>query len=297
MSRTAKLLTAALACAISLQSNMADAQDGPAQTGPAIEGEIIYRGERDLEEGGRFQASRTIVGGETMLSARAGFFAGVSASFGVSHYDFSGGRSPWEDIHEFQLSLPVRQALGETTSLLFVPTLRFAGEDGVSFNDGLTGGALVGLSWQVTDRFSFGPGVGAYTSLGSDQGADLFPIVLIDWQITDRLSVGNGSAFGATRGPGIGVNFDASDQLTLGLTIRREDFKFRLADDDRVGRDELTAVVARAQYDNGAGLTLSGFAGAELDGQIAVEDKHGDNLERQDFDPALILGARLKVAF
>jgi hypothetical protein len=277
------------------------AQGRPPGWSSRLEAETIYRGARDIDGGGDFSASRTILG--FGLSQAFGGRNSVSLGFsgGTTVYDFDDTTDPWGRIDTYSLATPIILEVGEAGTAVIVPIARYGGESGVAFDDGLTGGVIAAASWRFSDTLTIGPGLGVFTTLEGGGEYDVFPILLIDWKITDRLSVGNGDGFGASQGPGIGVKYQLRDNLSTQLFVRFDNTEFRLDDDGPapggIGRDKVTSVVATAAYQPSRNIDITGFAGAELGGQLTLKDANGDTVEKRDYDPAPILGAKISFRF
>ncbi|TPE44603.1 hypothetical protein [Amaricoccus solimangrovi] len=284
--------------ALGLSVYPAAAQQGPSSLTPAFDAETIYRGNRDLDGGGAFSVSRNIVGVGVSRSLGGRDSIGLNFGAGVANYDFDDVTAPWSGIRELSLSLPVVFRASRSATVVAVPVVRYAGEGGVDLGDGATAGLIVGASWRFSDSFSAGPGFGAFTRLAPEDGYELFPFLLVDWRITERLTLDNGRGFGASRGPGVGLNYELRDDLSAGLFVRFDSTEFRLDDHGPapggIGEDKATAVVATAAYRPGKGLDLTGFLGMEVGGQLTLKDSAGETIDKRDYDPAPILGAKLR---
>ncbi|TPE48996.1 hypothetical protein [Amaricoccus solimangrovi] len=286
---------------LALGASPALAQPAPAPGwSPAFDAETIYRGARDMDGGGAFSVSRNIVGLGVSRSLGGRDSIGLALSAGLSEYDFDDTADPWSGIREYNLSLPIIVGLSRAT-VVMVPSLRYAGESGVDLDEGETAGVILGASWRFGESFSAGPGLGVFTRLAPEDGYEVFPFLLVDWRVTERLSIGNGQGFGASRGPGIGLNYRLRDDLSTGLFVRFDSTEFRLDDEGPapggIGEDKVTSVVATAAYRPGEGVDLTGFLGMEIGGRLTLKDSGGDTIDRRDYDPAPILGAKLSLSF
>lgn len=265
----------------------------------SVEGEAIYRFGRDLDRGGDFSSTRLVAGVSGRKSFGGPNGVGISFSAATTDYRFGGIEAPWGRINEFSLAAPVTLALGGAATAVVVPIARFRGEDGTDFDDGLTGGAVAAASWRFSETFSMGPGVGVFTTLEGRDDFEVFPILLVDWQISEQWSIGNGEGFGATRGPGIGVRYQPRPDFSTQLFVRLDSAEFRLDDTGPapggVGEDKVTSVVASAAYRPGDAIDVSAFAGVELGGRLTLRDADGMTVDRRDYDPAPLIGARISV--
>ncbi|WP_229724153.1 hypothetical protein [Cribrihabitans marinus] len=266
-----------------------------------VDGLSVWQDDADLDGGGAFSASRTFLRAGGLYRTPGGTSAGLFLSYGQLSYDFSAaGNRPWEDIRDIRLSAPLRLQLGETGRLFVAPQIRWDYERGASASDGRTYGVFAGVTWQLGDRLRIGPAFGAFSGLGSD-GDTVFPALLVDWQIADGWTLSTGSGLGATQGPGLTLSYDYSDTVRLSLSARREEVRFRLDDaglaPGGVGEDSSIPVVLALDYAPNPGLSLSLFAGAEINGRLKLEDAAGRRVDTQDYETAPIAGLAFRARF
>lgn len=277
------------------------AQDGP-PSGPwftELEAAAAYQGSADLDGGGSVSISRGIVAGGVSFGTDPFNSVGVSVSAGTFSYNFDGVAAPFEDVYDYNFSLPIFFGVTDTVTALVIPTLRFSAEEGVDMSDAQTGGAIVGAFWQVSDTLQIGPGLGAVTTL--EDGISYFPFLLVDWSISDRWNLSTGRGLGASRGPGLTLSYAASDELSLGIAGRYEQSEFRLDDDGPVpggvGRDTAIPLVATLDWTPNPGISVNGFAGLQVGGNLTIEDDDGRTVENRDYDPSPIVGATVQIRF
>lgn len=279
------------------------AQGGPpggqAQWWTNVDAAAAYQSETDLDGGGSFSVSRGVVGAGVNYGTGFQNSVGLSISAGRTVFDFSDRNDLWGGIDEFSISAPVSFGVGDSVTALVIPTLRYSGENGVSWNDGQTGGVIVGAAWRVSDTLTVGPGLGAITTLDDD--VSVFPFLLIDWEITDRVNLSTGRGLGASRGPGLTLSYEVSESLSLGVAGRYEDVEFRLDDDGvapgGIGRDRVMPLVATLDWNPNAGISVSAFAGMSFSGNLELKDSNGRKVEDRDYDAAPIFGASAAFTF
>ena len=223
---------------------------------------------------------------------------GISVGGGNASYDFEdpdapSGGYPWSKIEESRVSLTGRFGIGETGSLIVIPSLRRYGEPGTSSSDSLTYGLLTAAFWRINEMLTIGPGIGVFSRL--EQGKSVFPILAIDWDIAERWNLSTGGGLAATRGPGLTLQYQLSPDWSLDLSGRYEEFEFRLGDEGAapggVGSDKSIPVVLSARYQSGSQLSFSAFVGAGLEGRLRLRDAAGELVREGDYDSAMILGA------
>jgi hypothetical protein len=273
----------------------------PSGWGASVDGLAVFQGEADLNGGGDFTSRRTFLRAGTRYVLDTGDFVGLSASIGEFHYDFSEtATQPWTDIRDIRVSLPMSFGVGGSASVFVSPHVRWDYQSGVDPSDGRTHGIFSGIAWQVSERLTIGPAFGAFTQL-EDSGAEVFPALLVDWDIDERWNLATGTGIGATNGPGLTLNYQHTDTLSLALTARSESVRFRL--DERglapggVGEDESVPVVVSMAYAPNPAMSFSAFVGAEFDGRLTLEDAAGTEISRQRYDTAPIAGLNFRMRF
>lgn len=294
--------TAALALPVLLAASGACAQEGPPR-GPwavSIDGFTAYQAPSDIDGGGEVAIGRTF--GSVTVSRMRDFrnSLGVGIGAGRTWYDFSGGaEAPWGDVRDTRLSLPIRFATSERTTVTLVPSLRFDAEDGADLQDGQTEGLFAAITWRLSDTLTIGPGIGAFTGL--DDEADIFPILAIEWEFAPRFLISTGRGVGASQGPGLSLTYAATDAIRIGIAGRYESVQFRLDDDGPapggIGGTKAFPLVATATYAPNPGVNVSGFVGVELEGEVTLRDEDNRLIERRNVDPAPVVGGQVTIRF
>jgi hypothetical protein len=266
--------------------------------GWSVRGGVVHQFDGDVDEGGSFDATRATVDGSVRYAFSEGTFVGVSAGYGYDHYGFSGdarigGLSPWDQVQNFRVALPLFWEPTPDWQILAIPRLRMTTEEPEDWSDGLTGGAILGFSYRFSDSLRIGPGVGFTTEL--EESVNVFPILIVDWQVTDRFRIETGRSLGATRGPGLLASYDIARNWTASAGFRRERLRFRLKDGG-VGEDSSFPVVAGITW-GPPFAQLSLFAGVEVGGELRLEDSRGNTLAKSDYDPAAIVGLNFLLRF
>ncbi len=219
----------------------------------------------------------------------------VSLSIGEvrSDYDFDAGTTiegltPWGDVREQRISVPIRFAATDTANVIIIPSIRSNFEKDASFSDGQTEGLIAGAGWKLSDTLTLGPGFGWFSEL--DGGSTAFPIIVVDWKITDKLSLETGRGLAASRGPGLTLNYALNDKWTLATSARFERIQFALDNDRGIGEHRSSLIVANASYSPWPMTSISIFAGVELGGRLELQDNNGRKIAASDFDTAGIVG-------
>jgi outer membrane receptor protein involved in Fe transport len=253
--------------------------------------------ETSIDSGGQYQANRYFIQGGGSKALTRQWQLGASVGYGADHYNFSGaggfgGLDPWDTVHEFRISMPLRYVARDDWSFFGIPSIRFNGESGSSFSDGATVGFLAGAAYRVNESLTIGPGFGVFSEI--EDSTNFFPILLIDWRITDHWSLNTGPGLAASRGPGLQLRWQASPQWAFTLGGRYEKIRFRLDDNgsapDGVGEVQSTPFFLQVQYMISPGVSISLIGGAEVGGEFRLEDSSGRLLDASEVSTAPFLG-------
>jgi hypothetical protein len=92
------------------------------------------------------------------------------------------------------------------------------------------------------------------------------------------------------------VAFRVVPPVEIGLGVLFNQQRFRLDDSnpapDGVGEDSVMPVRLRVGWDATPHISLHVLGGAALAGEVELEDRSGDRLRREDYDPAPYVGVR-----
>ena len=194
----------------------------------------MHQFDSDIDSGGDFNTDRLALQGGVSHANDNGRIISLSLGYSTDRYDFSGDRGfaglrPWDNIHSFRFSAPVRLRYDKHWSVFVMPTIRATAESNADFDEGVTSGGFAGFSYRFSDRLTIGPGIGAVTQI--EDNASVFPVLILNWKMTDRLSLETGRGLGATQGPGLTLKWKATDSLNLSVGGRYERLRFRLDKD------------------------------------------------------------------
>lgn len=269
-----------------------------------IQGGYVHQFDTDIDNGGSFDVNRLFFQGGVSYGFDDLKSISLALGYGYDGYNFSGnsglgGLNPWDDIHSFRVSAPLRWGLDKTWTIFAVPTLRFNKESGGDTGDSVNGGGFAGFSYRVSDRLTIGPGFGVITQI--EDSASVFPVLIIDWKITDTLSLGTGRGLGATLGPGLILSWEPSRKWTLSLGGRYERLRFRLDDDGvapkGVGDNRSFPLFGGVTYNISRKAQVSLLGGMELGGELKVEDEGGNTVIEEDYDSAGFIGLTFNLRF
>ncbi len=174
-----------------------------------------------------------------------------------------------------------------------IPTLRTTAESGADFGDAITGGGLAGFSYRFGDRLTLGPGIGVISQIEDDPS--VFPVLFVNWRIAEKLSLETGGGLGATRGPGLVLNWDPAGKWRVFVGGRYEQTDFRLRDSGGeqggIGSNRevpvFGGVIWRIQL---RPLQVNLIGGVELGGKLGQADAGGKILNEQSYQTAGFIG-------
>ena len=231
----------------------------------------------------------------------------LTSSFRLSSYDFSGGSAgsfaaldPWDDIHAYKLGAYINWTFKEDWTLLATPNVSSKAESGASLSDSLQAGAIIGLSYKVSDKLTIGSGFGYKSQI--EESSSFYPILIIDWEINDTLSLTTSPTAGATPGPSIALRWDISDESRFSLGMSYDSNRFRLDKDNAaaargVGEDSGIPVYGVYTFKSSENTQTSIIAGVRLGGELRLEDKSGNKLVERDSDAAPFVGINVGYTF
>jgi len=293
---------------VALAAATAEAQPAGVAAGPwrtQLQGAAVHQFDAGLDDGGSFSVNRAFVEAGLSYAFSARDSVGVALGYGYDGYDFDTGGDglaaldPWSDINDFRLSFPLRAGIRDNIDLFAVPSVNWRAESGGDLGDAVTGGAVLGATYRFGDDLRVGAGLGVFSEIEDD--ATVFPILLVDWQITETFSLETGQALGATRGPGLTLNWTGLEDWRFTLGARWETWRFRLDDGgpapDGVGEEEAIPIYLAAAYDVIPPVRLSAVAGLDVAGSLTLEDEDGRELAEEDFDPTPFVGFTFRARF
>ncbi len=270
-----------------------------------FEGAFALQSSSDLSDvEGSFSVNRWYAGMGVTYSWDPRNSLGLYAGGGSAKYDFDTGTAmgdgmPWEEIHETRISLIGRFGFGETGSVFLIPTARHNGEKDSDTGDGRTYGLFAAAAWRLNESLTIGPGFGIFSKI--EDGTRFFPILVIDWQISERWNLSTSRGLAASQGPGVTLNYKATETWTFGLTSRYENLEFRLDEDGTtpggIGRDQSIPAVLSAAWEPDKHVKLALFAGLEFAGKLKLKNAQDELLSESNYDPAPIYGGTFELRF
>ena len=269
-----------------------------------IRGGAVNQFDTDIDDGGSFGIQRFYVQGGATYTWERRHSVSLALGYGRDEYDFNGAAgfgamSPWKDIHGVDVAVPVRYGLNSNWTAFVIPSVRVNAEDGAETGDATTGGVLGGAAYRFGDRLTLGPGFGLVSQIEDDM--EVFPILLIDWRITDTVSLTTGRGVGATLGPGLQLLWAPNRNWEFSFGGRYERLRFRLDKDgpapEGVGDDRSFPLFAGIRYSFTPLFQVSVVGGAEFGGELLMEDRNGNLVQKTGYETAGFLGGTINLRF
>jgi len=300
---THQLIRLAMVSLLSMLGATAQAQaPSPGGWDFTLDGGFAVQPEADLDGGaGAYSLDRVFLSAGVDYRWNYRNSVGLSVGGGKTDYTFKDEDGdtvdgPWGEIDDLRVSVPMRFALGQTSTLFAIPTLRYNGEGDADSGDSQTWGLLGGVAWRLSEDLTIGPGLGAFSRL--EGSARVFPILLIDWNFGERWSLSTGRGLAASQGPGLTLGYRLSEQWRLGLAGRYEEIQFRLDENGStpggVGEDRALPLVFTAAWQPSRSVRIGMFAGVEFGGELTLYDSAGNTIESRDYDTVPVYGATIE---
>jgi len=303
MRRWGVLGVSVLALSLAAGDGRAEAESSPAPGGfrPFLSVTPFYQGRAGLDGGGGFSAAGAITRlGVTRRLGERGLW-GLTLNYDYTDYRFDdpgafGGEAPWNDVQRVGLSVPIQFVTGRW-GWLVAPSVDYFRETGADWNDALTYGAVVSAARQFSSG-RLGLGLGVFNRL---EKVKVFPFVPVDWRLSKRWRLTNPLAAGPTGPAGLEAKYAFASGWEIGAGGAYRNVRFRLDDSGQaasgVGEERGIVGFLHVTRSLDRRLALDLYAGAIFDGQIRVEDSHGDTLTEADFDTAPLVGLTLSARF
>jgi len=267
-------------------------------------GGYVHQFETYSNSGGSFSVNRFFVQAGASYAPDLLRSVSLAVGYGFDAFQFSGNTGfaalrPWETVHGFRISMPLRWGFNKKSTLVVVPFIRTSLEDGAAVKDSLRGGGFAGFSYRFGDRLSIGPGIVVISEI--EDSPTILPVLLIDWKISDRFRLSTGRGTGASLGPGLVLSCKTSEKWAFSLGARYEKLRFRLngkgPSPNGVGEDRSIPLFAGVTYSFFPMGRVSLAGGVELGEEHRLEDARGNLIAKEDYDPAGFIGLSFSIRF
>ncbi|MGF1615509.1 MAG: hypothetical protein ACFCVA_16820 [Gammaproteobacteria bacterium] len=256
-----------------------------------------YEGKGDLDQGGDFSVSRTVVRAGTTGQVAPGVGAGVTLNYDYNDYSFSnpaafGGAAPWTIMQRYGVAVPLGFELRDGWSVGVVPSVDWFRENGADSGDSLSWGANVSAIRRFADGNRLGLGVGVYDRI---EKTGVFPFLVVDWRLSDRWRLINPLPAGPSGPAGLELDYLFGGGWEIGFGGAFRTLRFRLSESgpipNGVGEERGMPLFVRVTRHFGRQFALHLWAGAVVAGEFRVDDSSGNRLRSEDFDPAPFVAA------
>ena len=173
-------------------------------------------------------------------------------------------------------------------------------ETGADWGDSFSGGGLLGVDYRHSKTLFVSLGVAAISQIEDD--ARVTPSVSLNWLPYERWAVRVG-AVPASGGAAVAseVAYRVTEPVEIGLGLLYNQRRFRLDDSgpapDGVGEDNNLPLRLRLGWDITPKIALHFLGGVALGGEVRLEDRNGNRINKQDYDPAPYIGLRFVGGF
>jgi hypothetical protein len=215
----------------------------------------------------------------------------------LNGYDVSNAASPlaWGNVHQYTLASILAWKLDPKWSLLGGPIFRFAGEGSAAFDNGFSGGGLLGFRFSPSKDLSLGLGIGVVSQIEDDAG--IIPIPMLRWHFVEPLTLNVGiSQLGGRTGLGPELTWHIAEQFDLGAGIQYQRRRFRLDDHGAnrkgVGEDTSAPLYLRLSWNPMPEASLELFTGVVAAGELKLQDRDGNQTYDRGYDATPQLGLR-----
>jgi hypothetical protein len=292
--------------ALALAQDVEETLDEEARPEAKVVGQAgyAYQGKADIDGGGDLKVHRFDVG----LLGRANLLERLRWTntffFSVNDYDFGGGGfstgDPWETILTMRLVTKLKYQLSERWGVFGGGVFMFSPETAANWGDSFSGGGLVGVDYRHSKTLFVSLGVAAISQIEDD--ARVTPSVSLNWLPYERWAVRVG-AVPASGGAAVAseVAYRVTEPVEIGLGLLYNQRRFRLDDSgpapEGVGEDNNLPLRLRLGWDITPKIALHFLGGVALGGEVQLEDRNGNRINKQDYDPAPYIGLRFVGGF
>jgi hypothetical protein len=335
------LLSALLLSMLASGSAFAQIVDIPAIMDPSAKGpptfvqlQYGHQFETDVDDDGTDYARNNVlfgIGHRAQMNEKTSLF--TMATYTLQSYDFGGGDGDgvplvppngilpnfregkfyqWNEIHRLVLGGLIGYDVSEQWRLIGGGIVRSWGETGADYGDSITGGLILGFSYEKNENFNSGLLIGLFNSL--EGGIGILPVPTIDWRFAESWNFHTGLVSVFDPGIGAELGFQVSDTVSLGTGFAFQSREFRLRDRARVAKSDVRGNRNRTD-DGGVGSetgipifanlkwrptkksSIDLLGGVTVGGNLRVEDADGNRIKDHDYDPAPFLGFKGQIFF
>ncbi len=231
----------------------------------------------------------------------------LSLGYGLDLYEFDGSAGfgaadPWDDVMSLGFRGRVNWSVSNDWIIFGGADLMFWREDGADWDDAITGGGLVGVTYVFDEDLQIGGGLFVGSRL--EDNALVVPAFVLNWNISENFAITTQGRAGLTGGSGVELIYyaggrDSAWELAVG---GRWDFRrFRLDEGgiapEGVGEDVRTPIWLRLTWDINDDVSLDFYGGMTVSGEMELADQAGNVITTAEYDNAPFAGLSLRLKF
>ncbi len=288
-------ITGALLSMISLVGHAFSAQS-EAEWSSRFSSGYYLSTDAELDGGREFSSQNFFISGSTQRTIGNGSSIGLGLNYTAIDYDFSGyAISPWARADFLTLSAPLTMAVGEKGRFNVLGSIGTASEESADFSEGVTLSAIASYMHTFSRALSLGLGSGYVYGL---EDSRFFPLLLVRWQITDHLLLANPFRPGPFGPAGLELSYRFNEQLDFGLGGVYRNIRFALDANSVVAPSgfaeiEGIPVFVRVGWAATKAISVDGYLGMTLNGQMNIDDSNGHELTQEDYNAQPIIGLNI----
>lgn len=297
-------LGACVACgAVSARAESPAAPPQPETASVSIAVASSHEFDAHFDNGGRVSVSRYLLDANANKALSESLGVGFHIAYEFADFHFSapavfGGGKPWGEVHRLEVGESVAYDITPQWSVFVAPSIQFSREEGAGWGKALVYGGDVTITRDMSPTLTLGLGVEAFSEL---EQLTLLPLLVINWKITDRLLLTNPSHPGPTGQTGLELAYTLGGgwEVATGASYLSTRFRLNNSGPFRDGIAETTSIPTwgRVSYTAGRHCNLDLYAGAMLGGEMSVDDRNGNRIVSDRYDPAPFLALALSARF
>lgn len=295
----ALVLPLPLAWSEEVEDSMGEVVDLPSQFKFLGQGGFIRQGEADIDGGGTVEVNRYDAAVAFRLDLTEQWSWNNTLFIGVSDYDFEGGGfsegNPWDTVLLNRYGSQVAYQIDEHWGVRGGGVFMFSQETGGDWGQGFSGGGMVGVDYRHSETFFVSLGLAVVSQIEDD--VRVAPSVGLNWLPAEHWTVRVGAVpVSGGAAAAAEVEYAFTEKVMAGLGLIYNHRRFRLDDSgvapDGVGEDQNLPLRFRVGWNITPQVSLNFLAGVVVGGQLELEDRDGNSLRKEDYDPATYFGVR-----
>lgn len=259
----------------------------------------------DLNSGGGFNWSNASASLGLLNNISPATTLGVSVRYESEFWNWNNmqgyglaGKNPWSTILSPGISFAYSHKLESDWKLNAIPTIESNGEQGATFSDSLTFGAILNASKQLSPALNLGLGAGVFRQIDTNR---IFPFLVINWKISERWNLNNPFPGGPAGGAGLELSYAVTPQFKISGGAAYRSYRFRLNNSSAyaggVGQNKFIPVFAKFSYAFDRTTFLDLYTIANVGGSVSAIDVNGNTALTTNYKTAPAIALNLVKRF